>query len=50
VITDATVADVARWTAELDPDDPGPGWWNDDAPLRPIAIPPQAQVITVWWD
>ena len=50
VVTTATAHDVARWAASLDPDEPGDDWWNGAPPLQPIAIPPDAHLVMLWWD
>jgi hypothetical protein len=50
VITTASAAEVAEWAAELQPDEPGEGWWNGQPPAEPLALPPGAHVVTLWWD
>jgi hypothetical protein len=50
VITTASAARVAEWAAELEPEAPGEGWWNGQPPAEPVAVPPGARVVTLWWD
>jgi hypothetical protein len=50
VITTATPAEVSEWAESLCADKPGEGWWNGAPPRWPIPIPPDARVVTLWWD
>ena len=50
VITTASPADVAKWAAPLDSDEPGDGWWNGAPPRWPIQVPGDAHIVTLWWD
>jgi hypothetical protein len=50
VVSTASAAEIARWAAALQPDEPGDVWWNLAPPLRPIAIPPDAHLVTLWWN
>jgi hypothetical protein len=50
VVTTASAAEVGSWTAELSPEQPGDAWWHGVPPLQEIAIPPDARLVTLWWD
>ena len=50
VITTASPADVTKWAAPLDSDEPGSGWWNGAPPRWPIQVPGDAHIVTLWWD
>jgi hypothetical protein len=50
VVTTVSAAEVMSWVAALHPDEPGDDWWNGAPPLRPIEIPPDARLVTLWWD
>jgi hypothetical protein len=50
VVCTAPPHEVAQWAASLQPDEPGDDWWNGAPPLSPIAIPPGAHLVVLWWD
>jgi hypothetical protein len=50
VVTSAPSAEVAEWTAELQPDEPGPEEWTREPPARLKPVPAGSRVVTVWWD
>lgn len=49
-VTTASPAEVRSWAVELSPEEPGDDWWNGVPPLQPIEVPPQARLVTLWWD
>jgi hypothetical protein len=50
VVSTASAADVANWATALQSQEPGNDWWNAVPPARPIAMPPNARLATLWWD
>jgi hypothetical protein len=50
VVTRASATEIASWAAPLHPDEPGDAWWNGVPPLHPIVVPPDARLVTLWWD
>ena len=50
VVSTAQAAEVTKWAAALQSHEPGGVWWNRVPPARPIAIAPDARLVTVWWD
>lgn len=50
VVTTAAPDEVAAWAAELDPEQPGEGWWHGEPPPQAVDVPATARVVTLWWD
>jgi hypothetical protein len=50
VITRAHPEAVSEWAESLCADKPGEGWWNGAPPRWPVPVPPDARVVTLWWD
>ena len=50
VVGTMSAEQVAAWCAPLRPDDARYGWWRGVAPRRLADVPPEVNVVHIWWD